>query len=78
MVRHGQTGLLVPSFDPDAIAQAVLSVLEQPERARACAHRAHDTIGRYTWPAVREAWADVYQPRGRRGVLDPWTTPQAH
>lgn len=78
MVRHEQTGLLVPPFDPDAIAQAVIDTLAQPERALACAKRAHDTIARYTWPAVRDAWADVYQRRDRHGALDPWTTPQAH
>jgi L-malate glycosyltransferase len=78
MVRHEQTGLLVPPFDPDAMARAVIALLDEPDRARDYARRAHDTLGRYTWPAVREAWADVYQPRGRRGTLDPWTTRQAH
>jgi glycosyltransferase involved in cell wall biosynthesis len=78
MVQHEQTGLLVPPFDPDAIAQSVMALLAQPERALSFARRAHDTIGRYTWPAVRDAWADVYQPRGPRGALDPWTTHQAH
>ncbi len=78
MVQHEQTGLLVPPFDPDAIAQSVMALVAQPERTLSFARRAHDTIGRYTWPAVRDAWADVYQPRGPQGALDPWTTHQAH
>ena len=78
MVRHEQTGLLVPQFDPEAIAQAVIDTLDQPERAVAFAKRAHDTIGRYTWPAVRDAWAEVYQRRGGHGTFDPCTTHQAH
>jgi glycosyltransferase involved in cell wall biosynthesis len=67
----------VPPFDPEAIAQAVIETLARPELAIACAKRAHDTIGRYTWPAVREAWAEVYQRHGRHTV-DSWTTHQAH
>ena len=74
MVRHEQTGLLVPPFDPEAIAQAVIDTLARPERAIAFAKRAHEAIGRYTWPAVRDAWADVYQRRGGQGAFDPWTT----
>jgi phenylacetate-CoA ligase len=77
MVRHEQTGLLVSPFDPEAIAQAVIDTVAQPERAIEFAKRAHETIGRYTWPAVRDAWADVYQRRGGHGALDPWTT-RAH
>jgi glycosyltransferase involved in cell wall biosynthesis len=34
VVRHGQSGLLVPAKDPAALAAAILEVLEQPARAR--------------------------------------------
>jgi L-malate glycosyltransferase len=78
MVHHEHSGLLVPSLDPDAMAHALISMFKQPERALAFAKHAHDTIGRYTWPAVRDAWADVYQRRGPHGALKPWTTRQAH
>jgi glycosyltransferase involved in cell wall biosynthesis len=78
MVRHEQTGLLVPPGDPDAMADALIAMLKQPERALGFARRAHETVGRYTWPAVREAWAEVYQRGGRRRTVDSWTTHQAH
>jgi glycosyltransferase involved in cell wall biosynthesis len=77
MVRHEHTGLLVPPFDPDAMAGAIVNLLAQPERALAFAARAHATIGRYTWPAVRDAWADVYQRRGRHSPIDQWNAHQA-
>jgi L-malate glycosyltransferase len=35
VVRHGQSGLLVPAKDPAALAAAILEVLAQPARARA-------------------------------------------
>ena len=78
MVRREQTGLLVPPLDPDALAKAVFSLLAQPERALSFAARARDTIGRFTWPAVRDAWADVYQRRRRHSTVDQWNAHQAH
>jgi len=32
-VRHGQSGLLVPAKDPEALARAIDEVLSQPNRA---------------------------------------------
>ena len=78
MVRHQQTGLLVPPGEPDAMAQAVIGLLAQPERARSFAKQAHHTLGRHTWPAVRDAWADVYRRSGRPSAIDQWNTHQAH
>jgi glycosyltransferase involved in cell wall biosynthesis len=71
MVRHGHTGLLVPPCDPDAMANAILTLLADPEHAVGMAVRARETIGRYTWPAVREAWASVYQNAGSNPVINP-------
>ena len=62
MVRHGETGVIVPPLDAAAMASAVLDLLRQPERATALARRAHAEIAGYTWPAVREQWASVYRP----------------
>jgi glycosyltransferase involved in cell wall biosynthesis len=34
VVRHGQTGLLVPVKDPESLAQAIEEVLARPNRMR--------------------------------------------
>jgi glycosyltransferase involved in cell wall biosynthesis len=60
MVRHEENGLIVPPQDPAALADAVSSLLAQPERAACMARRARAEVERYTWPRVREAWAEVY------------------
>ena len=60
MLRDGETGLLVPADDPQAMAAAASELVEHPHRAQQMAHRARREAERYSWPAVRSAWAEVY------------------
>ncbi|HSN18142.1 MAG TPA: glycosyltransferase family 4 protein [Gammaproteobacteria bacterium] len=61
MVRHGEAGVLVPARDPQAMAQAVLKLLAEPEQARALARRARDEVELYTWKQISAEWAEVYR-----------------
>jgi glycosyltransferase involved in cell wall biosynthesis len=60
MVRDGETGLLVPPDDPQAIADALGALWRDPERALTMARRARQDVSKYTWPAVRDQWAEAY------------------
>jgi glycosyltransferase involved in cell wall biosynthesis len=60
MVRYGAAGLLVPPREPAALAAAIDSLIEHPERAAALAECARAELARYTWPRVRGEWAAVY------------------
>jgi glycosyltransferase involved in cell wall biosynthesis len=60
MVRHDDTGLIVPAADPVATAEAVAALLRDPDRARKLAARARREVDAYTWPQVRKAWAAAY------------------
>ena len=60
MVRHEETGLLVPPLDAGALASAVVSLLRDPASAASLARQAREEIDRYTWAAVRDEWASVY------------------
>jgi glycosyltransferase involved in cell wall biosynthesis len=60
MVRHGETGLLVPPDDPRALAEAVVALWRDPGRARHMARQAREDVAKYTWPVVRDRWAEVY------------------
>jgi L-malate glycosyltransferase len=64
MVRHGETGLLVPPADASAMAAAIGQTIQQPGRALQMAEQAREELRRHTWPAVREAWASVYHASG--------------
>jgi glycosyltransferase involved in cell wall biosynthesis len=62
MVRHDETGVIVPPLDAAAMAEAVLVLLRNPERATRLARAARHEIERYTWAAVADQWASVYEP----------------
>jgi glycosyltransferase involved in cell wall biosynthesis len=44
VVRHGETGRLVPPGDDEALAEAIAETLREPEPARAMAHRGRDLV----------------------------------
>jgi glycosyltransferase involved in cell wall biosynthesis len=55
-VEPGVSGLVVPPLDPDALAEALLSLAGAPERARAmgAAAASRARSGGFTWDAVAE------------------------
>jgi L-malate glycosyltransferase len=63
LVRDWETGLVVPTLDPEATAKAVLTLLERPGVACDLARRGRAEVERFTWPRVRDAWAEVYASR---------------
>jgi L-malate glycosyltransferase len=73
LVKDGHTGVLVPPLDSDAMAEAVINVLTYPDHARACSERAYASISRFTWPAVRDAWAAIYRAPSGADISEPWT-----
>ena len=60
MVRDGETGFIVRQEDPPAMAEAVATLIENPECTMLMACRARAVVERYTWHQVRETWAQVY------------------
>jgi glycosyltransferase involved in cell wall biosynthesis len=60
MVRGGEAGVLVPPGDPEAMAEAITRLLENPSQAARLARAAREELARYSWPGVRHAWAEVY------------------
>jgi phenylacetate-CoA ligase len=72
MVRHTHTGLIVPVGDAASLASAVLWLTTHPGEASSMAQQARQDVTRYTWLAVRDQWAAVYDgPRGTTPAGSP-------
>jgi len=62
IVLAGQTGLLVPIRNPQAVADAVIELLGDPERRAAMGRRAREhAVARFSLDYVVRATLDVYQ-----------------
>jgi len=60
MLEAGAAGVIVRRGDPVAMAGAVEELLANPMRALELSRRARDGLHRFTWPQVRNGWAEVY------------------
>ncbi|MGH8719904.1 MAG: glycosyltransferase family 4 protein [Burkholderiales bacterium] len=60
LVEDGKTALLVPPRDPEAMARAILAVLEGREKARAMIAAGLELVKKFSWREVRDAWFAVY------------------
>jgi glycosyltransferase involved in cell wall biosynthesis len=60
LVQHEKTALLVPPGDVDAMAKAVIRLIEDPDLADHLVASGLAEIEQYTWPNVREKLQSVY------------------
>lgn len=71
VVEHGVTGLLVPPGDSRALAEAIVAVLADPEKARAFGHEAR-TLAHYRFSLdahvdrTLDLWSRLARPANRR------------
>jgi glycosyltransferase involved in cell wall biosynthesis len=61
VVEDDRTGLLVPPRDPAALADAISSLLGDPERGRRLAAAAAERVDGFTIDAVAERFAELYE-----------------
>ena len=62
VIRHEETGLLVPEKDPEALAQAITRVLTDTELATKLAGRGYEHVSRYfDWDRIIERWIGLYE-----------------
>lgn len=61
LLADGEAALLVPARDPEAMAWAMVQLLEQPATARRCALAASRVAQRSDWASVREQWHECVE-----------------
>jgi D-inositol-3-phosphate glycosyltransferase len=70
IIDDGVTGVLVEGRDPERYAEAIASVLEDPELRRSMSVEARLRAGRFTWTRAVDRLASIYQQLSARSV-DP-------
>ena len=61
VVRHGETGLLVPPGDAPALGAAMAELLRDQERAAAMGQRGRElALHEFTWSAVTDRYMEAY------------------
>lgn len=61
IVRDGETTLLVPAHSPEAMASAILRLIDEPSLCSRLIDNGLVEIQRYTWNTVWPIWEKVYQ-----------------
>jgi glycosyltransferase involved in cell wall biosynthesis len=69
IVRHEETGLMVPRNDAPGMAAAALRLLREPGLARRVSANARaECLRKYVWPAVEAEWKALYSQLVRGGA----------
>jgi len=62
VMEVGQSGLLVPKQDPEALADAIIKILSDPEKAKAMGKRGRELVEtKYNWKTIVGQIVNVYQ-----------------
>jgi glycosyltransferase involved in cell wall biosynthesis len=71
VIRDHENGLLVPPLDVDALANAILELVEDEDLRRRCGPAAAETAGRYRIEAVGPQWEALFEGLARERGLRP-------
>ena len=79
LVRDGVDGVLLARHEPEALADALIGLLQDPQRALAMGVRAREVLARYPVANFERAWLRVLTPRRRplRVVRADWAATTA-
>lgn len=61
LVEHGRTGLLVAPRDPDALAQALVTLINDPARRERMGQAAAERLSEFSLEAAVDRFADLYE-----------------
>ena len=69
VVHAGRDGLLVNYQDELRLAEAVITLLKNPQWAKILGHAGHQKVlERYTWPKIARSFREIYLKAGQRTI----------
>jgi glycosyltransferase involved in cell wall biosynthesis len=75
VIEDGVNGRLVPPADVDALAAALMELIEEPDRRRAMGAAAYETSRLFFMPSVRDSWERLFAAlTADRASLNPPTS----
>jgi glycosyltransferase involved in cell wall biosynthesis len=60
IVRHGETGMVVPRGNFEQMANCALELLRNPQLARELVSQGHEEVKKYSWNATKHSWLKAY------------------
>ncbi|MFX1563562.1 MAG: glycosyltransferase family 4 protein [Promethearchaeota archaeon] len=63
-IKHGVNGLLVPPGNPETLAESILHILRNPEKAKALGNNSHKNVA--TWSEVAKRFEKAFITASRR------------
>ena len=62
VVQHSETGLLIPPGNAEALAKAIIALLQDPEAARAMGQRGRDrVVTQFSVESMVQQYQDIYE-----------------
>lgn len=61
IVKDGENGLLVPPRDSEALADAIIYLLENEDVRRKMSKRGREMVKNYSWDKIAEQYEEVYE-----------------
>ncbi|HKZ81730.1 MAG TPA: glycosyltransferase family 4 protein [Pyrinomonadaceae bacterium] len=71
IVKDGETGLVSPRGDCEAMARSAIRLIEDPDLAFSIAQKAWQQCQKYTWQTVEAKWLGVYYELAGRTSSEP-------
>jgi len=59
LIEDGENGLLVGSNDPESMAKAIESLIEDPELANKLSRKGREKVESFDWERVKSLWLDL-------------------
>ena len=61
LIKHGQTGFLVPPKNPDTLAEHILKIINMPQLQNEMGRRARDlVVKKFSWQVISEETLNIY------------------